>query len=842
MKPLRTSANALRKWFVLLAVSLAFTAQAQYVAGDYGSLVSGAWFSPSTWGVSDGLGGWTPAVSPPTANHNVFIRAGTTVTAAYPAPTASAYSVANLTIEPTAKLFNNETAANNLSYITVFGSYIICDGQVGNGSVYDGISFAVEGSVVSLSGTGVFDAARLNKRFNSHIITGSSMVTTSLTIAMNINLRFPGTALFNYGDQISAGGAILNITISPGNTVTLVGSGGSVSMDGAFGVDTRALGGSYTVNGTLIVPGTLYLTTNNTNVAQQCRFTINNGGVVRAAQISAPASGAGGHVLTINAGGVLDITGGPLAWSPYVGTAPNQYLLNVGSTVIYSALISQNVPNITGGYGNLRITGSGTKSLIASTVVKGNVVIDNLSGSPVLDVTTSNQPLAVRGNWTNYNATGFNERAGRVTFENTLPQTINTTGGERFYDWRFSKTGGTPFITMASNVAVANTLEFFTTTNVLDLGGYELGLLNSAATAISVPSGSFGVNRSMRSELQNNTSRVRWDIGSTTGAHLVPFSTSADYIPFTFNLVSGNAGSVTMATYGTPQDNTSWPVTPTAVTNLTSSVTGLDNADATVDRFWQVDVTGTPTASLTFTYAPSELPIAPWDDPLSLRAQRWNSATQTWELQVEGSSAASYATTDVTVTSFGPFTLTPIVSPLPIELLSFNAQPVGKEVALDWVTASEINNDYFTILRSADGFRFEPILRVEGAGNSATAIRYADADKQPLRGLSYYKLRQTDFDGSTSESQVVAVRFVAAKGSSLVAWPNPAADELNLAGFDGAGAEVRLMDTAGRVVLLERITSDTERIVLPLHGLARGSYTVQVLSEGGMNSLPVVLH
>ena len=832
MNPLKTSAGTLRKWLTLMAVTVVLAAQAQYVAGDYGSWASGSWNTLATWRVYNGTNWATSpvATAPPNSTSRVFIRTGTTVTT----PFGFSYFCLDLFVEAGAKLYSNHTVVNQNVYVYIYGTTWICDGEIGNGATLDNISFNVEGVNVSLSGTGQFAAARIRKFQTVN-------TTTNFTISMNITLRFPtGSTTMIYNG--ANGASNFHVTIGAGSTVTLVGAGtGNLAMDGTAGADTGALGGSYTVNGTLIVPGILYLTTNNANTAQQCRFTINNGGVVRAAQISAPPSGTGLHVLTINAGGTLDVTGGPLAWSPY-SPVNNTYTLAANSTVIYSALGAQNVPNITGGYGNLRITGSGAKSLIASTLVKGNVVIDNLSGSPELDVTTSNQPLAVRGNWTNYNATGFNERAGRVTFENTLAQTINTTGGERFYDWRFSKTGATPFITMASNVEVANTLEFFTTTNVLDLGGYELGLLNSAATAISVPSGSFGVNRSMRSELQSNASRVRWDIGTTTGAHVVPFSTSADYIPFTFNLVSGNAGSVTMATYGTPQNNLAWPVTPTAVTNLTSSVTGLDNADATVDRFWQVDVTGTPTASLTFTYAPSELPIAPWDDPVSLRAQRWNSATQAWELQVEGSSAANYATTDVTVTSFGPFTLTPIISPLPIELLSFHAQPTGKEVTLEWVTASERNNDYFTVLRSADGFRFEPILHVEGAGNSTTAIRYADVDEQPLQGLSYYKLRQTDMDGTTSESQVVAVRFSASKGGSLVAWPNPAESELNLAGFGGTNAEVRLMDAAGRVVLLERTTSDTQRLVLPLYGLARGSYTVQVLGDGGLNSLPVVLH
>ncbi|MBK7945584.1 MAG: hypothetical protein IPJ85_09860 [Flavobacteriales bacterium] len=65
--------------------------------------------------------------------------------------------------------------------------------------------------------------------------------------------------------------------------------------------------------------------------------------------------------------------------------------------------------NVTGGYGNLRFTGTGTKLLYGTTIAKGNWVIDNVSGTPVVNVSASNFQVTVQGNWTNYNQSGFVE-------------------------------------------------------------------------------------------------------------------------------------------------------------------------------------------------------------------------------------------------------------------------------------------------------------------------------------------------------------------------------------------------------------------------------------------------
>ena len=110
-------------------------------------------------------------------------------------------------------------------------------------------------------------------------------------------------------------------------------------------------------------------------------------------------------------------------------------------------------------------------------------------------------------------------------------------------------------------------------------------------------------------------------------------------------------------------------------------------------------------------------------------------------------------------------------SALPITLTSFTAKPSGKDVLIEWETATELNNDYMAVERSADGRRFEEIGRVPGAGNSNTPIRYALTDDQPLPGLSYYRLRQVDFDGTTSYSDVRSVNLQSAAGGSIRVYP-----------------------------------------------------------------------
>lgn len=101
-------------------------------------------------------------------------------------------------------------------------------------------------------------------------------------------------------------------------------------------------------------------------------------------------------------------------------------------------------------------------------------------------------------------------------------------------------------------------------------------------------------------------------------------------------------------------------------------------------------------------------------------------------------------------------------SPLPITLVSFTAAQHKNNVQLDWTTASEINNDFFTIERSTDALNFEPIGTVKGAGNSNTIKNYQYLDitsnlEHQTSNTLYYRLKQTDFDGTVSYSPIQSV-------------------------------------------------------------------------------------
>ena len=104
-------------------------------------------------------------------------------------------------------------------------------------------------------------------------------------------------------------------------------------------------------------------------------------------------------------------------------------------------------------------------------------------------------------------------------------------------------------------------------------------------------------------------------------------------------------------------------------------------------------------------------------------------------------------------------TINSIQTPLPVELLEFDANINGDKVDINWVTSSEINNDYFTVEKSINAKDWEEILIVGGAGNSNELREYFDVDYKPFEGLSYYRLKQTDFNGDYKYFNIVPVKY-----------------------------------------------------------------------------------
>src|SRR5690606_23288890 len=112
--------------------------------------------------------------------------------------------------------------------------------------------------------------------------------------------------------------------------------------------------------------------------------------------------------------------------------------------------------------------------------------------------------------------------------------------------------------------------------------------------------------------------------------------------------------------------------------------------------------------------------------------------------------------------------------PLPIELVDFYAEAKKGYVEIKWVTASEKNNDFFTIERSLDGKQFRPIGEVDGQGNSVVTTYYTYEDHSPMNGVQYYQLKQTDFNGDFEYSKIIRVNYMEMLSQfDLTVFPNP---------------------------------------------------------------------
>ena len=137
---------------------------------------------------------------------------------------------------------------------------------------------------------------------------------------------------------------------------------------------------------------------------------------------------------------------------------------------------------------------------------------------------------------------------------------------------------------------------------------------------------------------------------------------------------------------------------------------------------------------------------------------------------------------------------------MPVEWLSFNANLIGKQTELRWETAQEFNSAYFEVQRSNNGSRFEAIGLVDAAGFTTEKQSYTFTDTKPLPGTNYYRLAQTDLDGSFEYSPI---RSVELDGRSMLVYPNPTSNELNLgiSGFDDPAGDWVIIDMTGRICM-----------------------------------------
>jgi hypothetical protein len=546
-------------------------------------------------------------------------------------------------------------------------------------------------------------------------------------------------------------------------------------------------GSNLTINSDFYINGAYTLTNN---------ATVSINGNMDASSATSEWNNAAGSTLNYAGTTKMFITNGTLICSATTNTV--NYNATGNQTIIY--------PMSDGIYNHLTLSGSGTKTLSAS--------------------------VSLTGDWTN-NTTFAHNNMG-VTFTGTAAESVTGSSVPTFYNLIVDKSAGT--LTLNLSPIVSNTLTL--TAGALALNSNTLTVNNSATSAIVRTAGY------VISEATSNASKIKWNMGSTTGAHVFPFGTSSgSYIPFTFNLTAGTIGNVSISTYPTNTANSPFPSTVTHV----NSTAGVDNSANTVDRFWQIDKDGASgTATMTFSADAAEV-----GSITTLRAQRWVAAAIGWEAPIAGQSNTGTTATVSGVTNFSPWTLSGNNSPLPVELVFFTGEAVGKKVHLNWQTATEKFNSYFEIQKSKDGVNFSPLAQIPTKainGNSTTTLDYDFEDVDPFEGVTYYRLKQVDTDGSSDLSQVVAVNFSSKKDMTFTLFPNPNKGEfvVDFAELENNhSVTILVYDNQGKKVYesVFQLHSGTNMIeVVPTEKIAPGLYTCVLVLEGVKKEIKVVVH
>jgi hypothetical protein len=167
-------------------------------------------------------------------------------------------------------------------------------------------------------------------------------------------------------------------------------------------------------------------------------------------------------------------------------------------------------------------------------------------------------------------------------------------------------------------------------------------------------------------------------------------------------------------------------------------------------------------------------------------------------------------------------------TPLPVSLLYFKlGENSYRNVLIEWQTATEINNHYFTVEKSADGRNWESLRTVEGAGTSMEAEIYRLYDPEPFSGVTYYRLSQTDFDGSTTYFDPQAIQFKPEESNTFLLHPNPARDRLFIQCACGS-TDLLLYQSSGRKLDLRLLSGMENELILDVSHLSPGTYYLRM--------------
>jgi hypothetical protein len=632
-------------------------------------------------------------------------------------------------------------------------------------STIDNLTFGEGGNYYHAATSGSIPAATwINTNSGSTCTVNAGASASSLNIHSNINvmatgtLNLPGSSFTVHGTITISG--TLNLTSSMFSKTfagdVIINSGGHWNNSGGTEL---VFGGNLQNNGTFT-----HTTTGD------IWFTGTGKTISGSSAIFAAYAGVSGTITNNNTGGfnigTLLTGGGTFTQGTNallnIGTPGLTYSSPINNSLTLDASTNVNTVNYIGASQNLKViayhhlglSGSGTKNMQTISTINGDFVM-SANGS-----TTAGAALTIGGSVTlggsaftsgsfthnvagdfYYNSGTFTTTGSTFNFNGATTQTIGGTLAPTFRNLTINKTSGAG-INLGNNVTVSNQLTL--TNGILDLNNHNLNVIGSISSG--------GASSFIRTS--GTGSLIRRISGN--GTFTFPVGEPV-YSPLTLTLSSGSYSSASIAVY-----------------TKDVKVTGLNNIHVSyLDRHWSVEPTGitNPSYSISYTYDDGDLVLggAPEADLLPIKKSgiEWYKpqgalfpdGTET------GTGSINTSTNTLSWNGLSEFSLfggtVNAANPLPIELLSFSAECESDQSRLfKWQTASEHNNDFFTIEESVDGITWNILATIEGAGNSAQLIDYNYSYRMETLEtgeIHYYRLKQTDFDGAFDYSGTISL-------------------------------------------------------------------------------------
>ncbi len=812
------------------------------VAGDYRSLISGNWNSLGTWEKFDGST-WLPALTTPTSADGII-----TIQATHTVAVIASVSVNQVVVDAGGTLNINtgtftlaNTAGIELSVsgtvnLKTGGTLSIASGSsvtILNGGTYNynGGSQTLTGWTVSNGGTYVHNVNNINIPTATWGATSNIRITGVTTSDLKGCNQSFGNFVYNCTAQTGILEFWESITEIKGNLTVMSTGTGSIYLQRASTALPLNIAGNYFQTG-----GTIYLTKGAAfTLNLQGTFTLNGGTFVEVDRYGLPV---------MNVYGLFTINGGTFNHSTYLSNLPNEGIGTVNLFNNYYRTGGLHTETATGtGRGEFNFTKTGTQTFVHTGGTISNTVNFTVINGSILDLADfmvtggGSFTLMSGGGLILGSANGITASGATGNVQVTGTRNFST-GGDYTYNGLSAQVSGNGLPATVRNLTVNNDYNLTlsgssSATGIITMtdgkiitASYELGSTNSSPSGIiSYTDENYVVGKLRRSV-------------NSSGSYDFPVGTMTNYEFANIELTSMTGFTDILGYF----DNIN-PLEPAnPLTNL--NVNGTPIESLLNYGYWAMLPNSTMTGGTYAVMLKEKGHTNSSDDPNKYGVLIREGTGSPWQSQgthvntTQSEIGGIVTAVRSDLSTFSHFAIGMGGGPLPVALIVFNAKVSGNNVICNWQSATEVNNDYFTLQRSKDGKFFEEVARIDGAGNTSNEHKYTYTDRKPFEGLSYYRLKQTDYDGQSEVFHVVSVNSKSdlAVSETIKVLPNPVVNDFSIefAALNPGKATIQVTALNGVMIVKQEINFEEGKNSIPLSfpiTAGAGTYVLRVVND-----------